>query len=66
MSEDSQVLPSDPPKISAEFTIQQKTAIKGMMAKAVEKVLAANSAKEHNKGKGGPGAILKHVEKDHE
>jgi len=49
--------------LSAEFTVQQKAAIEAMMAKVV-KALAANSAKEHDKGKGGPVTVLKQVKKD--
>ena len=50
--------------MSSEFTVQQKATIEAMMVKAVEKALAANSAKDLDKGKGGPGAVLKQVEKD--
>jgi len=35
------------------------------MVKMVEKVLACNPAKKHQKGKGGPGVVKKYVEKDH-
>ena len=65
MSDDSQVPTLEPSGSSAEFSDQQKAALEELMAKVVEKALASNSAKEQEKGKGGPGAVQKQVEKDH-
>jgi len=65
MSDDNQVPALEPSGSSAEYSYQQKGALEELMAKVVEKALASNPVKEKEKGKGGPGAVQKQVEKDH-
>jgi len=65
MSDDRQVPSLEPSAMSMEVSKQQKAAFEELMAKMVEKALASNLAKEHDKVKRGPGAVQKQVEKDH-
>ena len=44
-------------KEASQFSAEQTAVIEQMMAKAVEKALGVT--KEHDKGKGGPSAVVK-------